>query len=203
MDIFTNFFSIITDKSQSLLRRFKYAILVITLIFFVNDYSNFLFNYKINQKIDQLKNIYEIYPDSLKIKSEIIIECQKLEEIIISKKSLLARSKLFVLDQYNQLSNRSFSINWGKIFFYILKYHLLYALLLFIIPFTLKENERNFKGIISMFLGLFVISLLSLLMILAIVPQFDNEIINIILNFITQFIVLLIFAWVGNKYEKK
>jgi hypothetical protein len=186
MEILTNFLSIITDKSQGLLRRFKYAIIIIFIVFCANDYSNFLFNYKINQKIDQLKSIYEIYPDSLKVQSEIIIECKKLEKLIINKKSILARSKLFTIAQYNKLSSSSFTINWGKIFFYILKYHLLYALIAFLIPFVIEKNQRNLKGFIFNYFVLFIISMLSYILILAIVPQFNNEITNVVLNFITQ-----------------
>ena len=203
MEILTNFLSIITDKSQGLLRRFKYAIIIIFIVFCANDYSNFLFNYKINQKIDQLKSIYEIYPDSLKVQSEIIIECKKLEKLIINKKSILARSKLFTIAQYNKLSSSSFTINWGKIFFYILKYHLLYALIAFLIPFIIEKKQRNLKGFILNYFVLFIISMLSYILILAIVPQFNNEIINVVLNFITQIIIFVALAWFGKKYGEK
>lgn len=192
-DFFNNFLNLLTDKTISFSRRTSFLILIVLFILLANDTFNFSFNYRINQKIEQLKSIYSLYPkgsiDSINVKMTLV----NLENEIKERKTFISKIKKTLSEiiggeltqsQKNQLS-KLFSAN------------ILFIILLPIFLFT-EKNKQSRKNI---FLGLFIIALISNV-IFFLIPTFDNIVINHIIQIVSEilfFIIITIFYSRKNK----
>lgn len=192
-DFLNNFFSLLTDKTISFSKRTSFLILIVLLIILANDTFNFSFNYRTNQKIEQFKSIYSLYPlgsiDTLAVKNTLA----DLEIEIKTRRPVISKIKNISSEIIHNDLNLSQKIFLSKLFWA----NIIFIFLALVFPFV----ERDKKGLKNIYLGLFFIALI-LNVIFFLLPTFDNLIYNHIINITTEIILVVVLSIYGRRKKK-
>ncbi|MFN3754257.1 hypothetical protein [Flavobacterium sp.] len=190
-NFFSNILNVLTDKNISFSRRTIFTISFIFLLFVINDTFNFSFNYRTNQKISQLKNIYEIIPNDSTANINKRKHLHQIENEIINRKPIIAKVKNFTSELISGKGMSAYQIN---IFYRLLSGLTIYILLALIFPFV----EKDKKALKEIFIGIIVIAV-SINFLLFLIPTFENKSINYWINLGVSILSLLALAIYGNR----
>lgn len=179
--LFVNIVNFIGDKSISFFKKSFYLIIIIILVLLVNDYFGFSFNYRINQKLNQLKSIQELNTDFEINHQQQFDYLSALECEIINRQTLYERSYTFL----KELFNNKLSVKAKNILKRIFTGSIVYLIFIVISAFT---DKKDFPEI---FLGFLILILFTNLLLL-IIPTFEKFYINHIINIVTSLIILFL-----------
>jgi hypothetical protein len=202
-DVFLgNMFGIITDKSNTLSRRIKYLLLLLFVVLFLNDYTGFIFNYRMNQRIEQLTNIYELYPESNKVYPDLIKTLNEYENQIIDRKNIPERiyeyyTKGFFEAENNVKPRVIYKTNWWRVIFFFSSSSIMFLIIGVVLPFM---RNLRLRDKLSVSLALLFISGLYNFLIVLIIPLFKDMIyINYLINLCLQFLLFWGLIQLGKK----
>ena len=190
-NFFSNILNVLTDKTISLSRRTIFTMSFLFLLFIINDTFNFSFNYRTNQKISQLKNIYELLPNDTLVNIDKKKYLLKIEHDIINRKPLVDNVKDFIS---GLTSGKGLSSNQINIFYRLISGLSIFLLLAIIFPFV----EKDKKELRTIFLGIIIIAI-AINFLLFLIPTFENKSINHWINIGVSIFSLILLAIYGNR----
>lgn len=187
--IINRFFDFLTNKSISLSKRSILTIILIGSTILVNDYFGFTYNYSINQKLNQLNILYQIYPTGSTDSIQLLMAMKEIEESVLMRESFIIKSFSFI---GNILGNK-LSANQIQILWRLFSGSILFIILALIFPFTNNKSELK-----EIYLGL-ILLVIIVNGLLFLFPTYNNIIINHIINVGGSILLLIIFGIIGNK----
>lgn len=182
-ELISKFLHLLTDKTTSFIKRTGFFLLCLFFVLLANDTFNFSFNHRTNQKIEQLKSIYALYPKNTLDTNKVKQTLTHLEDEVLNRKALISKVKNIYSDV---MENRLTLIQKYKLEKFI-SANVVFVLLMIIFLFT----EKNKTQIKNLFVGLSVIAIITNFLLL-LIPTFDNIIWNHVINI--SFCILLIFG---------
>lgn len=191
-DLLHKFLHILTDKTTSLTRRTSFFLLCLFLTLLANDTFNFSFNYRTNQRIEQLKNIYALYPKNTIDTARVTKTLRNIEDEVLNRKAYISQIK----NIYSNIKDNKLNLIQKKFLQRCISANVIYVMLMIIFIFT----EKNKNEIKSIFFGISVFALIINLL-LMLVPNFENIIWNHIIN--VSFSILTIIGIVIYENRKK
>ncbi len=188
--LFVNIVNFISDKSISFFKKSFYSIFIIAVVLLINDFFGFSFNYKINQKLNQLSSIQELRSDNDVNFKKQIEYLNILEKQIITRKTFYEKSVTFL----NEMFDNKLSVKSIKILKRLFTGTILYWIMIIVSAFSDKKDFRD------IFIGFLIIMVASNLLLL-IVPTFEKLYINHIINISAGILTFLFLGFYGDDDE--
>lgn len=187
MDFFKGFFDYLADKTIPFSRKILGMFGIIVAIILINDILGFSFYYNTNQKVRQLKVIYDLYPENIIDTNKIITTLNDLETQIINRKPFISK----VIENKLSIKQKNFVKR-------LLSGSFVFILLSVIYVFI----ERDKRALGNFYLGMVVI-LIVVNSILFIIPTFNKIVINHIINIGFSGLLLVILGFIDLKSRKR
>ena len=188
------------DSSKKLSNRITSFLLVILTLFIVNDITHFTKDYRINNRLQQIKLLKEIEGSSERFESEIV----EIKFEMSNQKNVFQQiGELYYSASNSDLTTDNSPIEFSFINWYNFSASFTFVLLMLLLPFGFfTANGSNRRSLIlGVVFGELIFGTCAWLAVkvFAIIPLFENIHWNYALNIILNIVFILVVAFLSKK----
>jgi hypothetical protein len=184
-----NFLSFLTDKSVSFSRRSLLLGSIIFTVVLMNDIFGFTFNYRMNQKISQVKNLYDLYPKDKIDTTRLIKNLTDIEKEIIEREPITST----ITTIYNGIIENKLSPEQRIFIKRLFSGLIAFILISLVFPFSNKGDDLK-----TIYIGTAFIALMANIL-LFLIPTFENLFFNHLINVVSTVALLILLGIYGSK----